>query len=172
MNRELKFLTGILVATIILCLAGLMYGITSAQDTYTLFSPTCVENLSPVHYRLHFGYTSSGGETFTVSTFANVSIGDTITTELGTHELGYLDAYSTDSMVDNVITFTGDSSVDVLHLNTWDITSVCEVSSVLPDATPEPLPDENVYGCPAWAIDSASGQSVCLWSLPHVGDYQ
>jgi len=143
-----------------------------AQDTQTLFSPTCIEVLSPVHYRLHFGYMSNAVEVFEVSTVANVNIGNTITTAQGTHELGYLDAYSTNSMVDNVVTFTSANDSSTIHLNTWDITMPCEVSSVLPDATPEPTPDADQYGCPAWAINGATGEKFCMWSLPRVGDYQ
>jgi hypothetical protein len=142
----------------------------NAQDTvYTFFSPTCIEALSPVHYRLHFGYVSSGVETFTVDTVASVSIGNMVTTEQGTHELGYLDAYSPDSAKDFTVTFTGANDSSTIHLNTWDITTPCEVSSVFPDATPEPTPDTEIYGCPAWAVDGKTAEMVCLWSLPKVG---
>lgn len=172
-DKGFRVLVGMFIAALILSIFGLWYGITEAQDTvYTQFSPTCIEALSPVHYRLHFGYTSNGVETFEVSTVASVSISDTITTAQGQHELGYLDAYSTDSMVDNIITFTGVNDTSDLHLNTWNTTIACKVSSVLPDATPEPAPGEVTDDCPAWAINGATGEHFCIWSLPRVGSYQ
>lgn len=141
---------------------------TSAQDIiHTQFQQTCIETLSPVHYRLHFGYVSSGIETFAVDTVAPVNIGNTITTEQGQHELGYLDATSDMSMNDYVVTFIGLNDTSELHINSWGVSGECETSSVLPDDTPEPTPDVEKYGCPAWSIDGATGDKFCLWSLPY-----
>jgi len=161
-----------IILIILVIIAG-VYRQTKAQDiVHTHFAPTCIETLSPVHYRLHFGYTSSGVEIFTVSTVANVSIGDTITTAQGTYALGYLDAYTADSMLDNLVTFTGANDSSVLHMNTWQITTPCEGSSVSPDATPEPEPSTITDDCPAWAINGATGERFCMWSLPKAGSWQ
>ena len=166
-DKGFRVLVGVFIAALILSIFGLFYGVTEAQDTvHTQFSTSCIEVLSPVHYRLHFGYTSTGVETFTVSTVANVSISNTVTTDTGYHILGYVDAYSTDSMVDNLITFTGANNIDVLHVNTWNTTAACEGSSVSPDATAEPAPETVTDDCPAWAVDGATGEMICLWSLP------
>lgn len=172
-DRGFRVLLGVFITAIILSIFGLLYGITEAQDTvHTYFSSECIEALSPVHYRLHYGYWSSGVETFEVTTDATLSIGSTVTTEAGYHFLGYLDAYSPDSPKDFTVTFTGANDTHVLHLNTWTVTTPCEVSTVAPDATPEPPSETIVDVCPAWAINGATGERYCMWSLPKVGDWQ
>lgn len=141
----------ILILAIIAAVNGL-YMATRAQEQATWFNVTCLESLDTDHYRLHFGYESQGGETFTVAFDAQgrdvfVTTPPTFTTEAGYHDAWYMDAHSADSPYALYVTFTSDRSIQTLALNTWD--SVWCTNDAY--ATPEPPSDL------PWAIDASTG---------------
>ena len=127
---------------------------TPLVDTY--FGTTCIEALGETHYRIHFGYTSDGIETYNFymgsiesndpsdsgySGTAFTNVPSIFTTEVGTHTDWYLDAHSEDSPYTFHLIFYNDVSSADMPLNTWDVAEWCNngvYSTPEPGSTPEP----------------------------------
>lgn len=145
----------------------------NAQDapepTVTTFAPHCY-TITDNQLTAYFGYTSNGvdryfGSGYDVTTQAgeypdalSVTVEAFPAPDLPVITLGHYVEYQGAMAAFNGITDTVTISFDLSTL------PICGTPTV------SPLPQ--VDSCPAYALDSSSGQSVCLWSLPRVGDYQ
>lgn len=93
-----------------------------------------------------YWYVADDGE-MTQSNYGNVFVADALT-KYDLDASGIKPGEAIFGTSDNTFILRG--NVDTLPCNL----------SVQPGSTPQPTP------CPAWAIDSNTGELICLWSLP------
>jgi hypothetical protein len=181
-QRGFRVFAFLFVAAILLSIFGLWYGVTEAQDKApTQFGNTCLEEMNNGRFRVHFGYYAERIETYSigllkpVGSVATLSTGNTVTTAVGIHQDWYMETVDSEKSSLFMIGFANDFGSQRVEFKANELTKCQKSAQVETIATPEPTPppikakdDE----CPAYAVDSASGNKVCLWSLPKAGDYQ
>lgn len=174
-ERGFNILVVIFIAAVILSIFGLWYGVASAQalpePTVTTFAPHCY-TITDGQLTAYFGYTSTGVERYMGS-------GYDVTTQAGAYPDALsvtVEAFAAPELP--VITlghYVEYQDAALAVFNGVDKTVTIEFDvSVLPicGAEESPAPIPTVDSCPAWAINGATGERFCMWSLPKVGDWQ
>lgn len=110
---------------------------------------------------VELGYWSDGDSVWAVTTETD-GIPTTIETTAGLHE--------------GVWVVTGGAHLVISNdyeVHTFDVYGVaCEsVGTQTPEPDVQPTLTPQVDHCPAWSLESATGNMICLWELPRVGEW-
>ena len=171
-DRGYRFIVVIFLIAVVLSILGIWYDVVNAQDlpasTVTTFSPHCytVTNDTLTAY---FGYVSNGtehwiGSGYDVTTQAgnypdvlSVTVDLLPAPDLPDVTLGRYVEYQDAAMA----AFNGIDATQTIHFDLSAMPLCGEIAAPLQQDT-----------CPAWAINGATGDKFCMWSLKRVGEYQ
>lgn len=151
----------------IIVMGLLLVGISTihAQDgSNATFETSCYSDLTPTDAHIHIKYTDDAVEQYTVSTDAPSSnLPITFTTEVGTHELGWV-TYTVDANYSVFLTDPYGNQATLPIVISEVIEGEC--APVVP-YTPDPdAPVVTTPACPASAVDQSTGQTYCYIPEP------
>ena len=173
-DRGYRVIVAVFLIAVVLSILGIWYDVVNAQDApepiVTTFTAHCY-TVQGDKLTAYFGYSSNGvehwlGSGYDVTTQAgdypdalSVTVDLLPAPNLPDVTLGRYVEYQDAAMA----VFNGVDTTQTIHFDV-SILPVCDA----PTVTPVPTVDT----CPAWAVDSATGGKVCLWSLPKGGEWQ
>ena len=171
-DRGYRFIVAVFLIAVVLSILGIWYEVVNAQDApepiVTTFTVHCY-SVQGDKLTVYFGYSSNGvehwlGSGYDVTTQAgnypdalSMTVDLLPAPDLPDVTLGRYVEYQDAAMA----VFNGVDTVQTIH---FDLSAMplCGEAAV-------PLQQDT---CPAWAINGATGDRVCLWSLPRVGEWQ